>query len=108
MKIGVNMGIDSKIIISVDGKRKYLEKLIGKTLKILHLIEENVPVQDYIYGQMLEINAANILFDNELTEIVVKYKVIYDNHESAPFTEIRKQVLEIKNKINYLLKKISK
>lgn len=102
------MGIDSKIIISVDGKRKYLEKLIGKTLKILHLIEENVPVQDYIYGQMLEINAANILFDNELTEIVVKYKVIYDNHESAPFTEIRKQVLEIKNKINYLLKKISK
>lgn len=102
------MDIDeNKLCLSVDGKKKYLEKLIGKMIKILHLIEEekdthNSP-QAFIYGQLVELNSANQLFDNELVEIIVKLNVVYNTYASAPFKDIKKQIFEIKNKINFLL-----
>lgn len=101
---------ENKLLLSVGGKRKYLEKLIGKMIKILHLIEEesqtNNSPRAFIYGQLFEINAANQLFDNELVEIIVKLTVVYNNYETAPFAEMKKLIFEIKNKINYLLKQL--
>ena len=69
---------ENKLVLSVSGKRKYLEKLIGKMIKILHLIQEeeqtgNSP-QPFIFGQLVELNSANQLFDNELIEIIIKLK----------------------------------
>lgn len=98
---------ENKLILSVDGKRKYLEKLIGKIIKILHLIEEepktSISPQSFIYGQLVELNSANQLFDNELVEIIVKLNVVYSSYKTVPFTDIKKQIFEIKNKINYLI-----
>ena len=97
---------ENKLVLSMDGKKKYLDKLIGKMIKILHLIEEesttgNSP-EAFIYGQLIELNSANQLFENELVEIIVKLNIIYNNYASVPFSDIRKQVFEIKNKIKYV------
>ena len=81
---------ENRIIISDAAKKKFLEKLIGKMIKILHLVEEReetgIDPRDFIYGQLVELNSANQLFDNELIEIIVK-----------------QQIFEIKRKINYLI-----
>ena len=83
---------ENRIIISDAAKKKFLEKLIGKMIKILHLVEEReetgIDPRDFIYGQLVELNSANQLFDNELVEIIVK------------------QIFEIKRKINYLIDSI--
>lgn len=98
---------ENKLILTVEGKRAYLIKLIPKMIKILHLIEEepqthNSPAH-FIFGQLIELNSANQLFDNELIEIIVKLNVVYNTYASVEFKETKKQIFEIKNKINYLL-----
>ena len=44
-----------------------------KMIKILHLVEERkdtgINPSDFIYGQLIELNSANQLFDNELIEL---------------------------------------
>lgn len=98
---------ENKLVLSVGGKRKYLESLIGKMIKILHLIEEesitNYSPRAFIYGQLVELNAANQLFDNELVEIIVKLNVIYNSYDKVDFKETKRKIFEIKNKINFLL-----
>ena len=102
---------ENKLILSVEGKKKYLQKLIGKVIKILHLIDEekqtNYSPRAFIYGQLLELNSANQLFDNELVEIIVKLNVVYNGYQTMPFEDIRKQIFEIKNKINHLIDGLS-
>lgn len=95
-------------VLSDKAKKEYLESLIGKVHKILHLIEEEKetgysPIP-FIYGQMLEINAANVLFDGKLVNIIVKLKVIYDNYSESSFADKKKQIFEIKKIINSILK----
>lgn len=101
---------ENKLILRRDAKIAYLDKLIGKMIKILHLVEEesvtHVSPSDFIFGQLLEINSANQLFDNELIEIIVKLNIVYRTYSTAPFAEVRKQIFEIKNKINYLKQRL--
>ncbi len=103
---------ENKIVISKEAKRKFLEKLIGKMIKILHLIEEEKDTgcdpSNFIYGQLIEVNSANVLFDNELIDIVVKLYAVYTGYKTVEFKEIKKQIFEIKNKINYLISQIEK
>ena len=111
------VNVENKIIIPVEAKKKYLEKLIGKMIKILHLIEEekdtgcdpskDVDPLNFIYGQLVELNSANQLFDNELIEVIVKLNIIYCGYNEMEFKDIKKQIFEIKSKINYLLKNIN-
>lgn len=96
--------------LSIDAKKEYLNSLIGKIHKILHLIEEEKDTgfspKSFIYGQLLEVNAANVLFEGKLVNIIVKLKIIYDNYATLPFTESKKQIFEIKKIINTLLKNL--
>ncbi len=98
---------ENRIIISDAAKKKFLEKLIGKMIKILHLVEERektgIDPRDFIYGQLVELNSANQLFDNELVEIIVKLNVVYRDFNKVEFKAIKKQIFEIKRKINYLI-----
>ena len=98
---------ENRIIISDAAKKKFLEKLIGKMIKILHLVEEReetgIDPCDFIYGQLVELNSANQLFDNELVEIIVKLNVVYRDFNKVEFKAIKKQIFEIKRKINYLI-----
>lgn len=100
----------NKLLLSVEAKRKYLERLIGKMIKILHLIEEEKQTKNspraFIFGQLCEVNSANILFDNDLVEIIVKLNWVYYNYETEDFKEVRRQIFEIKNNINYILKNL--
>lgn len=103
---------ENKIIISKEAKKKFLERLIGKMIKILHLVEEReetkIDPSDFIYGQIVEVNSANQLFDNELIEIVIKLNVVYNGYRNLDFKDIKKQIFEIKNKINYLIDNLEK
>ena len=100
----------SKFSLSNETKIEYLNTLIGKMYKILHLIEEEKDTgfspKDFIAGQLFEINAANALFDNKLATIIIKLKGIYDGYSTMPFDQCKKQIFEIKRIINYLLKNI--
>ena len=106
------MNFENKLLLSDEAKKKYLERLIGKMIKILHLVEERkdtgINPSDFIYGQLIELNSANQLFNNELIEIIVKLNIIYNGYDELEFKEIKKQIFEIKNKINYLLKSLDK
>ena len=98
---------ENRIIISDAAKKKFLEKLIGKMIKILHLVEEReetgFDTRDIIYVQLVELNSANQLFDNELVEIIVKLNVVYRDFNKVEFKAIKKQIFEIKREINYLI-----
>lgn len=100
----------NRLIISDDAKRSYLTSLIGKILKILHLIEEEKETGysplPFMANQLFEMNAANELFNGELIGIIVKLKGVYDELNTLPFREVKKQIFEIKRIINSMLAKI--
>lgn len=100
--------IDGEVVLSVEGKIEYLSSLIGKCHKILHLLEEEATThyspKPFIYGQLVEINAANSLFRGKLTNVIVKIKAVYDGCETLPFSDCRRQLLEA-SKILKSLKK---
>lgn len=104
------MSNENKLILSSKAKKTYLSSLIGKMLKILHLIEEEkekgYSPEPFIIGQLFEMNSANILFDGELVSIIIKLNGIRENYTKMPFTEIKKQIFEIKKIIQFLIKKI--
>lgn len=102
--------MENKLILSNEGKRVYLSGLIGKMLKILHLIEEEKTTgyspDSFIIGQLFDLNSANELFDGALVNIIVKLKGVLDNYAEAPFENMKKQIFEIKRIINGLLNKL--
>lgn len=104
------MDPNKRIILSNDAKKQYLVSLIGKILKILHLIEEEKTTgfspMSFIEGQLFEINAANTLFDDKLTSIIIKLTGIKENYANMSFDSIKKQIFECKKQINYLIKEL--
>lgn len=97
----------SFVKISKEEKITYLIRLIGKTLKILHLVEEKQhDYKIYLGGLMIDIHSANDLFDNQLIDILIKLNSIYINE--FEYKQIRKIILECKNNINFLLDAIRK
>ena len=101
---------DNRLILSNAGKKVYLSALIGKMLKVLHLVEEEEKTgyspYSFIVGQLFEINAANELFDGELAGIIVKLNGVLKNYSTMPFETIKKQIFEIKRIITGLLNKL--
>lgn len=95
----------SFVKISKQEKIIYLTRLIGKVLKILHLVEEKQhDYKIYLGGLMIDIHSANDLFDNQLIDVLVKLNSIYINE--FEHKQIRKIILECKNNINFLLENI--
>ena len=99
-----------KFSLSNSAKREYLNSAISKTYKILHLIEEEKTTgfspKSFITGFLFELNAANDLYDGKLVSIIIKIKGIKEEYEKIPFSDIKKQVFEIKRIINRLLKEL--
>ena len=97
----------SFVNISKEEKITYLTRLIGKVLKILHLVEEKQhDYKIYLGGLMIDIHSANDLFDNQLIDILIKLNSIYIN--DFEYKQLRKIILECKNNINFLLEHIQK
>lgn len=103
--------MDRKVVLSTESKEKYLSALIGKMLKILHLIEEEKQTgfspKQFIENQLFELNSANELFGGELVSIIVKLNGILDGYADMPFDSVKKQIFEIKKMINFELRKIA-
>ena len=99
---------DKTFSLSNSAKKEYLNSAIGKTYKILHLIEEEKTTgfspKPFISGFLFELNAANDLFDGKLVQIIIKIKGVKDNYTTALFSEIKKQIFEVKRMINHILK----
>ncbi len=100
----------NKIVLSDDAKKTYLVALIGKMLKILHLVGEESKTgfspRQFIEGQLVELNSANELFDGKLVTIIVKLNSVLNTYQEVPFEAIKKQIFEIKKNIEYLLKQV--
>ena len=96
--------------ISDKSKKEYLNTIIGKTYKILHLIEEEKSTgfspKPFITTFLFEINAANDLFDGKLVQIIIKLKGIKESYKEIPFSDVKKQIFEIKRIVNHLLKEL--
>jgi hypothetical protein len=96
--------------LSDKSKKEYLNAIIGKTYKILHLIEEEKTTgyspKPFITTFLFEINAANDLFDGKLVQIIIKLKGIKEGYKEISFSDIKKQIFEIKRIVNHLLKEL--
>ena len=96
--------------LSNKSKKEYLNAMIGKTYKVLHLIEEERTTgyspKPFITTFLFEINAANDLFDGKLVQIIIKLKGIREGYRDMSFGDIKKQIFEIKRIINHLLKEL--
>lgn len=99
-----------ELVLSDAGKKVYLSSLIGKMLKVLHLIEEEktngYSPEPFIKGQLFEINSANELFGGELVSIIVKLNGVLNNYKTISFEETKKQIFEIKKIIIFILNKM--
>ena len=97
-------------VLSDKSKIEYLNAIIGKTYKILHLIEEEKTTgyspKPFITTFLFEVNAANDLFDGKLIQIIIKLKSIRESYKDMPFGDIKKQIFEIKRIVNHLLKEL--
>lgn len=96
--------------LSDKSKKEYLSAIIGKTYKVLHLIEEEKTTgyspKPFITTLLFEINAANDLFDGKLIQIIIKLKGIREGYQELPFKDIKKQIFEIKRIVNHLLSEL--
>ena len=99
----------NKLLLSDEAKRVYLTYLIGKMIKILHLIEEEKTTgyspYSFMVGRLFEMNAANELFNGELVSVIVKLSGVAKKYKELPFQEIKKQIFEIKRILKSLITK---
>ena len=96
--------------IPSNAKREYLDALIGKMYKILHLFSERsitgFSPKQFIGGQLFELNAANSLFHGKLVTILIKVKGIYDGVDELSEQQVKKQIFEIQRMIQALKKEL--
>ena len=66
---GIDLGMYPQVILSKEEKIEYLNQIIGKIHKALHLIEEEGETgyspSPYMSGIMIELNAADPLYNNK-------------------------------------------
>lgn len=101
----------NKLVLPIEAKKDYLQKLSKRCVKILYLIEDEGKginkgaADDYIVGQLFEVNSANILFEGALIDVIVKLNGIRD-YPNQPYSLIRKQIFETKGIIDHLLQSL--
>lgn len=101
----------NKLVLPIEAKKDYLQKLSKRCVKILYLIEDEGKginkgaADDYIVGQLFEVNSANILFEGALIDVIVKLNGIRD-YPNQSYSLIRKQIFETKGIIDHLLQSL--
>lgn len=102
--------------LSIEAKINYLNTLKSKIVRILYLIEQsennpNISPSGFIKAILFDINTANDLFNGTLAEIYVKIMGVFNllnGEEEAEFATIRKQVLEARSNVDYLINGLKK
>lgn len=100
-----------KVVLSKEEKTEYLNSIISRTHKILHLVEEEktkgYSPAPFITGLMFELNAADPLYDHKFVTVIIKLEGIRKQYKDMEFCDIKKQIFEIKRIINRMIKEIS-
>lgn len=93
--------------LSLSAKISYLEKLRNKIITILYLIEQQkenpeINPDTYLQSLLFDVNAANLLFEDQLSEIIIKIYGIAKQYKDSSHSVIRKQVLETRRLVDDL------
>jgi len=94
--------------LSTSAKISYLAKLRNKIITILFLIEQQQENPEtnpdtYLQSLLFDVNAANLLFSDELYEILIKLVGISKTYKENTHAVNRKQVLETRRLVDDLL-----
>lgn len=109
----INMNTEKfpEVVLSKDEKIEYLNSIISRAHKTLHLIEEECRTgyspTPYIAGLMFELNAADSLYGNKFVTIIVKLEGIRKQYKEMDFKDVKKQIFEIRRIVNRMIKEIS-
>lgn len=95
--------------LSLSAKVSYLEKLRNKVITILYLIEQQqenpeTNPDNYLQSLLFDVNAANLLFEDKLSEVVIKLVGISTTYKNSAHNVIRKQVLETRRLVDDLIR----
>lgn len=98
--------------LSLSAKISFLEKLRNRVLTVLFLVEKNkenpeTNPDNYLLSLLMDVHAANLLFDEQLVDIYVKLYGISKMYKESALNVIRKQVLETRRLVDDLLKKLT-
>lgn len=98
--------------LSLSAKISYLEKLRNKIITILYLIEQQkenpeINPDTYLQSLLFDVNAANLLFEDQLSEIIIKIYGIAKQYKDSTHSVIRKQVLETRRLVDDLNKSLA-
>lgn len=93
--------------LSLSAKISYLEKLRNKVITILYLIEQQkenpeINPDNYLQSLLFDVNAANLLFEDQLSEVIIKLFGISTTYKNSAHNVIRKQVLETRRLVDDL------
>lgn len=94
--------------LSTSAKINYLAKLRKKVITILFLIEQyeenpETNPDNYLQSLLFDVNAANLLFGDELYEIIIKIVGLSTTYKENKHSVNRKQVLETRRLVDDLL-----
>lgn len=95
--------------LSLSAKISYLEKLRNKVITILYLIEQQqenpeTNPDNYLQSLLFDVNAANLLFEDKLSEVIIKLVGISTTYRNSAHNVIRKQVLETRRLVDDLIR----
>ena len=93
--------------LSLSAKISYVEKLRNKVITILYLIEQQkenpeINPDNYLQSLLFDVNAANLLFEDQLSEVIIKLFGISTTYKNSAHNVIRKQVLETRRLVDDL------
>ena len=118
MENNINNPLDSETIVKIrfspEEKRKCFVSLRKKIIKLLYLIEEEqqgtIQIDQWFYGLMFELASSNSLCDNALTDVVVKIHGLYEDghYRSMQHDQIKRQIMESKGILDFLIKQLDK
>jgi hypothetical protein len=83
-----------RIVVSDATKQAWLTSLVDSVFKVLPTYEErgNTAMSLYLGGLLMDLTAADVIFDGYLSDIIVKLYVLYNAEPTH--AEVRKRVLE--------------
>ena len=95
--------------LSLSAKISYLEKLRNKVITILYLIEQQkenpeINPDNFLQSLLFDVNAANLLFEDQLSEVIIKLVGISTTYKNSAHNVIRKQVLETRRLVDDLMR----
>ena len=109
--INMDNNILPEVVLTSEEKVSYLNSMIGRIYKVLHLIEEEGETgyspTAYIAGIMFELNAADFLYENKFVTMIIKLEGIRKQYREMEFKDIKKQIFEIKRILKSMIREIT-